>query len=210
MGCFFWFVIFPIVILVIILNCAFHLIGLWFKSGDEMDKKRRVTNIIGIIVLGTIILGVTTQRGIQYLQERERIRNAETITLQMANDLANALVDDSSGDLVMKWARNDGEYLDIWGNPFIIEHNTIEKGACVRSYGSDGEPNTEDDIVSRIYNYEETKFEIETRPASGKMQEIKERFEGASRKAKEALETKKEEKGWKFRFSWGSKDEEEN
>ena len=221
LGCFFWFILLPLIVVILIISGIIHLIcGLileWFKSGDAMDKKRRITNIIGIVVLGTIIIGVTAQRGIQWFQERERQRNADETTKQMADDLASALVNDSSGELVMRWARNDG-YVDVWGNPFVIEHNTKDKGACIRSYGADGQPHTTDDILSRIYDYEKTRYKIEPRPTSDKMDEIKERLEGAGRKAKEVLKQAEnteveaeKEKGWKFNFKWkwGGKDEPE-
>ncbi len=194
------------------------LIAEWFKSGDEMDKKRRITNIIGVVVLGTIILGVTTQRGIQWFQEREQKRNANANTQQLADELAGALVNDSSGEVVMRWARNDN-FVDAWGGPFVIDHSSKDKGVRVRSYGADGQPNTEDDILSRVFKYDQTKYEIKTKPANGKMDEIKERLEGVGRKAKEMIqdakdsevEAEKKEGGWKweFKWRWGGKDEPE-
>ena len=218
LGCFFWFVLLPIIVLSLIISGTVKLVVFlitdWFKSGDEMDKKRRITNIIGVVVLGTIILGVTTQRGIQWFQERERRQNADATTQQMADDLASALVNDGSGELVMKWARV--EYVDVWGKPFAIEHSNKDKGVCIRSYGADGQPNTEDDILSRVFKYDQSKYEIKTRPADGKMGEIKERLEGAGRKAQELLKQAEnteveaeKEKGWRFNFkwNWGGKDE---
>lgn len=182
----------------------------------QVDK-RRITNIIGIVVFGTIIIGVATQRGFQWYEEKEqlrkeqeKIRNAEINTDNLANNLAAAFVVDGSGDLVMKWAR--GEYLDNWGHPFVIKHNSKENGACVQSYGIDGLKDTGDDIFSRIYDYKKNRFKIETRPAKvkTKVEEIKDSFEKAKSKLGEAIKNSSNEfdkQSFEFHFQWGNKDE---
>lgn len=191
LGCVFLFVFLPIIIISITIKGIIYLILFWLKSGNIMDRKRKITNIIGIIVLGTIVIGATIQRGMQYVQEQ----NDREVTRKMADDLAESLINNSSGDIVMEWAK--GEYVDTWGNQFIIDYNTLDKGACVRSRGLDGQHHTEDDIVS-YRMYESDEYKIKSLDGN----EIQERLKGI----KERLEANK--KQWDFNFEWKVKKDE--
>jgi len=190
LGCVFLFVFLPIIILGIVIKGIIYLILFWLESGSVMDRNKKITNIIGVIVLGTIIVGVTIQRSVQYFQDQ----NDREVTKRMADDLAHSLINDSSNAVVMEWAR--GEYLDAWDNQFIIDYNNRKKGVCVRSRGPDGESHTEDDILSHEI-YESDGYLVKTLSGDevqDRLSKIKERLESVKRSS--------ENEKWGFNFEW--------
>jgi len=113
-----------------------------------MSRRRRLSNIIGLFVLGTIIIGVVLHRTTLYLLQREEDRKALVAMDELGQRVARH---DSAA--TMSWAR--GEHVDPWGNSFVLVQNDPENGVQFYSKGKDGELGTEDDLPGRVFRWEE-------------------------------------------------------
>lgn len=107
------------------------------KVMDKKQARRRASNIIGLIVLGLIVVGVT----FHYLF----LKREEDATSVIMNDVARQFAEHDS-EAMMTWAK--GNITDTWGNTIILSSNNKEDGVCFISKGRDGELGTNDDINS--------------------------------------------------------------
>lgn len=108
------------------------------KEVREVDKKRKLSNIIGLFVLFTIIIGAFGTR----LVYRALDKKHEQMTSEILSKTAQSFAHHES-EVIMNWAK--GEIRDLWGNTLVLVSND-ESGVIMVSKGKDGKFGTGDDL----------------------------------------------------------------
>ena len=168
-----------------------------------MSRKRKATNIIGLVCLGGFVLVIVFVSGTKKLEENKKVRATKSALDHVAEDFVK------NREVVMQWAK--GEYSDIWGNNFIL---TTNKGGGVQmlSKGPDGDLGTKDDIESRIFYPRKIPSVVKPKPQKNTDKTVMQKFEETKAKATEMLDKAKksvenveveaEKKGWKWNIDW--------
>lgn len=215
-------------VLVIILGMIF-LFPFWiakgvrhllFAGGDEMSRKRAITNWVGLVCLGGFVIAILVSGGSKFFQKNQEIKDTEVLLNFVAEGFSH-----KDRNVIMQWA--EGGYSDVWGNHLILRGNDDGSFRFV-SKGPDGVIDTDDDVTGRLHRYEVHEiFKPKPKPRPSKQKNIQktktveDRIDEAkakagelfnkAKKAAEDVEVEAEkEKGWKWNFKWrwrGDKDE---
>lgn len=160
------------------------------------QKKRRISNYIGLVVLLALLVTIGGYKGIEWLNHRNKARDTEATLKTLCRAFAK-----NDKAVIADWAA--GNYKDVWGNQIVLHSDDRSKIVFV-SKGPDGLIDTADDIRSE-----------EVRPSSRpeaqaalnvNVADIQHKAEAAAdevKKAAENGEAKGESGGWKWRFRWG-------
>ena len=114
------------------------------KGVNAMDRKRKYTNLIGLVVLSVFVIAILGVQASKWVA-----KNAErSSTAKQLNQVAAGFADNNR-EIILKWGT--GGYSDSWGGPLILESKDDEEGYRLLSKGPDGELGTEDDVSSRVH-----------------------------------------------------------
>lgn len=131
-----------ILILIFILAMPFILAGGGVKDDDDVSFKKKVTNGVGLLVLGTFILAIIFTALWRWFDDGH--------TKETLDKTAQAFAT-SNNEVIQSWAR--GEIVDHWGNTLVLERSGDE--IVMLSKGLDGEAHTSDDLESEPFSVPE-------------------------------------------------------
>lgn len=108
-----------------------------------MQRKRRMSNIIGIAVFATFVTAILIAGAVRMVQNRGHVQEARNLT----NEVAAAFADNDV-QVIDKWSR--GQYVDPWQNQLVLL-SSGPAGVQMVSKGPDGNLDTGDDIISDLF-----------------------------------------------------------
>jgi len=142
-------------------------------SGDPMKRKRRTSNLIGLVVLAAFVVAIIVAQSIGAIKEKAKIKDTKVTLNEVADGFAH-----SDQDVMMKWAK--GDYQDAWGNQVVIGENSDD--VWFASKGTDGELGTEDDVVSEVFAYVPEKVDLTPIVVEPEKKSLMEKAKGLFRK----------------------------
>lgn len=115
------------------------------KRGDSVTRSKRMTNLIGLSVLGMFVIAIVLVQGIGAIKNKAKINDTRGVLNLLGEGFAT-----HNNLIVKKWA--EGGYQDAWGGPLLVDGdaNTV----VFDSKGPDGELGTEDDVCGETFIYE--------------------------------------------------------
>ena len=130
-----------------------------------MKLTKYQTNVMGVIVLATILIAVFVERTVI----RKKVHDTQSLSNEYALKFANV-----DRDILLKW--NSNELKDAWGHQFKVENS--KQGIRFVSSGVDNSFSTPDDIYSEWYMRmtQSAEYEIEEKPKKGVWSFLKDKF----------------------------------
>lgn len=135
----------------VILAMPFLFLNRNIRRGDSVSRKRKMSSLIGVAVLGVFVIIIVVVQSTKALKDRAKVKETEVVLNEIGEGFAHL-----NQEIITTWAK--GEYQDAWGNHLILvgDSGTV----MFISKGPDGELGTKDDMRGEIFIYETPEVDL--------------------------------------------------